>query len=135
MPFARLLSNLIIRMPNSDLRDFNLTKTQSRDFLERIIPHVRTGGARNIVELAEALRIPVETTRYKVKGILRRGLKVHASVDCKKLGLANYEAYLDLTSRAQSSEKKLFQALGEYSFLTSYARELPDNSYACFFAI
>lgn len=113
-------------------RSSNLARTKSRDFLEQIIPH---GGARNIVELAEALRIPVETTRYKVKGMQRRGLSVHASVDCSEFGLANCEAYFVLNSRAQSSEKKLFEALAEYSLLTSYARELPDNSYACSFAL
>ena len=112
-----------------------MAKTQSTDFLERIIPHVRSGGARNIVELAGALRIPVETTRYNVKGMQRRGLTVHASVEYNKFGLASHEAYLVLSSRAQSREKRLFQVLAEYSFLTSYVRELPDNSYVCSFAV
>lgn len=105
------------------------------DFLERIIPEVRAGGARNIVELAKALHLPVETTRYKVKGMLKRGLSVHASVDYNKFDLMNYEAYLMLRPKSQANEKKFFQSLSEYAYLTSYARRLPDNGYVCSFAL
>ena len=112
-----------------------MPRTQSADFLERIIPEVRSGGARNIVELAQALHIPVETTRYKIKGMLKRGLSVHASVDYSKFGLINHEAYFMLRPKAQVSEEKFFQNLSEYGFLTSYARRLPDNGYVCSFAL
>ena len=105
------------------------------DFLVRIIPEVRTGGARNIVELAKALRLPVETTRYKVKGMLKRGLSVHASVDYNKFGLTNYEAYFMLRPKTMANEKKFFQSLSEHGYLTSYARRLPDNGYVCSFAV
>jgi DNA-binding Lrp family transcriptional regulator len=112
-----------------------MPRAKSTDFLERILPEVRAGGARNIVELAQALRMPVETTRYKVKGMLRRGLSIHASVDYNKFGLVNHEAYFMLRPKAQLNEKKFFQSLSEYGYLTSYARRLPDNGYVCSFAL
>jgi DNA-binding Lrp family transcriptional regulator len=112
-----------------------MPRSQSTDFLERIIPEVRSGGARNIVELAKVLHMPVETTRYKVKGMFKRGLSVHASVDYSKFDLVNYEAYFKLRPKAQANEKKFFQALYEHAYLTSYARRLPDNGYVCSFAL
>lgn len=112
-----------------------MSSAQSRDFLERIIPEVKSGGARNIVELAKSLRMPVETTRYKVKGILKRGLTVHASVDYNKFGLANYYARFHLTQRSRESEKKFFQALADFCYLTSSARRVTTNEIACTFAV
>lgn len=112
-----------------------MSSAQSRDFLERIIPDVRSGGARNIVELAKSLRMPVETTRYKVRGILRRGLTVHASVDYNKFGLTNYYARFHLTQRSRESEKKFFQALADFCYLTSSARRVTTNEFACTFAV
>jgi DNA-binding Lrp family transcriptional regulator len=112
-----------------------MTRSQSADFLEQVIPEVRTGGARNIVELAKALHLPVETTRYKVKGMLKRGLSFHASVDYNKFNLVNHEACFMLRPRAQANEKKFFQSLADQGYLTSYARSLPDNGYVCSFAI
>lgn len=111
-----------------------MARTQSSDFLERITPQVRTGGARNIVELAKALRIPVETTRYKVNGMLKRGLSIHASVDYTKFGLVNHQVTFLLGQRAIANEKKFFQSLSESAYLTSYAREFPSNLYVCWFA-
>ena len=112
-----------------------MSSAQSRDFVERIIPEVRTGGARNIVELAKALRMPVETTRYKVKGMLRRGLSVHASVDYNKFGLAHHYARFFLSQKTRENEKKFFQALSDSCYLTSFARKLPSNEYFCTFAV
>jgi DNA-binding Lrp family transcriptional regulator len=112
-----------------------MPRTQSGDFLERVIPEIRTGGARNIVELARTLHLPVETTRYKVKGMLKRGLSFHASVDYAKFDLVNHETYFMLSPRAQANEKKFFQALADEGYLTSYAQRLPDKGYVCSFAI
>jgi DNA-binding Lrp family transcriptional regulator len=112
-----------------------MPRTQSADFLERVIPEIRTGGARNIVELAKALHLPVETTRYKVKGMLKRGLSVHASVDYNKFDLVNHEAYFTLSPKAQANERRFFQALAEEAYLTSYAKRLPDSGCVCSFAI
>jgi DNA-binding Lrp family transcriptional regulator len=111
-----------------------MPRTQSTDFLEKVIPKVQAGGARNIVELARALHLPVETTRYKVKGMLKRGLTIHAGVDYNNFGLLNHEVYFMLRPKAQSNEKKFFQSLSEHAYLTSYARRLPDNGYVCSFA-
>ncbi|MHB1907384.1 MAG: hypothetical protein ACYCQJ_00780 [Nitrososphaerales archaeon] len=106
-----------------------------QDFLERITPLVREGGARNIVELANTLKIPVETTRYRVKGMMKQGLVIYASVDYEKFGLANVEGNLFLSPKAQQQDKKFFQALAEDCYLTSFGRIVPSNSYACTFAI
>ena len=106
-----------------------------QDFLERITPIVREGGARNIVELANALKIPVETTRYKVKGMMKRGLVIYASVDYEKFGLVNVEGNFFLSPKAQQQDKKFFQALAESCYLTSFGRVVPNNSYACSFTI
>jgi DNA-binding Lrp family transcriptional regulator len=109
--------------------------SQSRDFLERIIPEVRSGGARNIVELAKSLRMPVETTRYKVKGIIKRGLSVNASVDYNKFGLTTFYTKFHLTQRAKENEKRFFQVLADSCFLTSFARRVTTNESVCTFAI
>ena len=111
-----------------------LSSAPSRDFLQRAIPEIRTGGGRNIVELAKALHMPVETTRYKVKGMLKRGLSVHASVDYNKFGLTRYYAYFRLSEKARSNEKRLFNTLAEQAFLLSASKRLPNNDYACEFA-
>lgn len=103
--------------------------TSQSNFLERIIPTVRTGGARNIVELASALRIPVETTRYKVKGMLKRGLGVYASVDYSKFGLVNTEGFLLVGRKARENEKKLFHALAESCYLSSVNKVLLGKGY------
>ncbi len=112
-----------------------MSSAQSRDFLERILPEVRSGGARNIVELAKALRMPVETTRYKVKGILKRGLGVHASVDYNKFGLTHYYTRFHLTQRSKDNEKRFFQALSDSCYLTSFARSVTTNEFVCTFAL
>ncbi len=112
-----------------------MSSAQTRDFLERIIPDVRSGGARNIVELAKALRMPVETTRYKVKGILKRGLSVHASVDYNKFGLSNHYTRFHLTQKSKENEKKFFQALSDSCYLTSFARNVITSEFSCTFAV
>jgi len=111
------------------------TTATSRDFLGRVAPVIRQGGARNIVELAKALKMPVETTRYKVKGMLKKGIGIHASIDYSRLGLTHYYAYLSLSEKARMNEKKFFGFLGEQAYLNSYARSLPSNEYACRFAV
>ncbi|MDG6994321.1 MAG: hypothetical protein JRN52_00240 [Nitrososphaerota archaeon] len=111
-----------------------MSSAPPRDFLQRAIPEIRTGGGRNIVELAKALHMPVETTRYKVKGMLKRGLSVHASVDYNKFGLTRYYAYFRLSEKASVNEKKLFSILADQAFLVSASRRLPSNDYICEFA-
>ena len=111
-----------------------MSSAPSRDFLQRAIPEIRTGGGRNIVELAKALHMPVETTRYKVKGMIKRGLSVHASVDYNKFGLTRYYAYFRLTEKAKPNEKKLFNTLADQAYLVSASRRLPNNDYFCEFA-
>ena len=112
-----------------------MSSPPQKDFLDRVVPHIRAGGARNIVELAKALRMPVETTRYKVKGMLKQGLEIHASFDYGKFGLRHYYAYLKLSDKGRAVEKKLFTLLGEQGCLSSCARRLPSNDYACKFTI
>ncbi|MGI0078988.1 MAG: hypothetical protein ACRECH_05135 [Nitrososphaerales archaeon] len=112
-----------------------MSSAQSRDFLARIVPEVKSGGARNIVELAKSLRMPVETTRYKVKGILKRGLSVHASLDYTKFGLTNYYTRFYLTQRSREGEKRFFQGLADFCYLTSFARRVTTNEFACTFAV
>ncbi|HZW57349.1 MAG TPA: hypothetical protein VFF30_13755 [Nitrososphaerales archaeon] len=112
-----------------------MSSSSAKDFLDKVVPHVRAGGARNIVELAKALKMPVETTRYKVKGMLKQGLEIHASVDYSKFGLRHYYAYLKLSEKGKAWEKKLFALLGEQGCLSSCAKRLPSNEYACKFTI
>ena len=78
--------------------------------------------------------MPVETTRYKVKGMLKRGLSVHASVDYNKFGLTRYYAYFRLSEKARPNEKRLFNTLADQAFLVSASRRLPNNDYLCEFA-
>lgn len=112
-----------------------MSNSQSKDFLERIIPEVRSGGARNIVDLAKALKMPVETTRYKIKGILKRGLSIHAFIDYNKFGLSSYQARFHLASRAKESERKFFQFLSDSCYLTSAARRVTTNEFCCTFSV
>ena len=111
------------------------SQTSARNFLDMIIPEVRLGGARNIVELAKSLGTPVETTRYKVKGMLRRGLKIDACLDFSKFGLVAHYAHLDLTERTRANEKKFFKLLADHGYLASCARRLPGTGYACRFLV
>jgi DNA-binding Lrp family transcriptional regulator len=109
--------------------------SSSKNFLERIIPEVGSSGGRNIVEIARKLHLPVETTRYRVKAMMKRGLRIYASFDYNKFDLTCYFVYLRLTEKALRSEKKLFQVLAETSFLISYSRKLPTNEFICSFAV
>jgi DNA-binding Lrp family transcriptional regulator len=111
-----------------------MSSSSSRDFLQRVLPEIQSGGARNIVELAKAMHMPVETTRYKIKGMLKRGLSIHASVDYNKFGLTRYLAQFGLTEKTQSSDRKFFNALSEEAFLISSTKKLPTGEYACEFA-
>ena len=111
-----------------------MSSTQStKSFLERVVPEVRSGGARNIVELAKALKIPVESTRYKVKGMFSRGLEINASVNYGKFGLTRCYATMRLSDRSTINEKRLFKLLSDYGCLTFHARTIPTNEYVCKF--
>ena len=112
-----------------------MSTSQSKNFLERIVPQVRSGGGRNIVELAKGLHIPVETTRYRVKAMMKRGLRIYASVDYNKFDLTSYYAHLRLTTKGFDNEKKLFQVLADTSYLTAYSKSLPTNEFICSFAV
>ena len=111
------------------------TTITSRDFLGRLALVIRHGGARNIAELAKALRMPVETTRYKVKGMLKQGVSIRSSIDYSKLNLTHYYAFMKLSDKARANEDKFFGLLGDQAYLTSFARSLPSNEYVCRFAV
>lgn len=111
-----------------------MSSAPSKDFLQKAIPEIKTSGGRNIVELAKALHMPVETTRYKVKGMLKRGLSIHASVDYNKLGMTRYYAYFTLSEKAKSIEKKFFNTLADQAYLVSHAKKLPSSEYFSEFA-
>jgi DNA-binding Lrp family transcriptional regulator len=112
-----------------------MSASKSKNFLDRIIPEVRSGGGRNIVEIARRLHIPVETTRYRVKAMMKRGLKIYASFDYNKFDLTSYYVHLKLTKQGLERERKLFQSLAESSYLISYLKKLPTNEFICSFAV
>lgn len=77
-----------------------------------------------------------ETVRYKVKRQFKKlGLRVHAEVDYRKLGLVPLWAELCFLPRFVGNAGDVFRALSRSAYLVYYGKLLPQGNFACLFAV
>ncbi len=93
-------------------------------------------GPRNVALLSRMTGAHPETVRYKVKRQFKKlGLRVHAEVDYRKLGLVPFWADFRLSAKFGVSARDVFLALNRTAYLVYYAKLLPQGDFACLFVI
>ncbi|MDG6938901.1 MAG: hypothetical protein JRN39_00630 [Nitrososphaerota archaeon] len=103
----------------------------------RIVQAMKSVGPRNVSLISRMTGVPAETVRYKIKNQFRQlGIRVHAEVDFRRLGLVPHWATLKFRL-GYSPERiwNLFDRLHEAGYLTYYGRMLPQGYYAALLAL
>lgn len=103
---------------------------------DKLVRAVQEVGPRNVALLSRETGAHPETIRYKVKRQFKKlGIRIHAEVDYRKLGLVPFWAELRFSPKFASSPREVFLALNKHAYLVYYARLLPQGGFACMFAI
>ena len=102
---------------------------------ERLVRAIQQVGPRNIALLARMTRAHPETIRYKVKRQFKKlGLRVHAEVDYRKLGLVPFWGEFSFSPRFGGNTKDVLSTLSRSAYLVYYGKLMPQGSFACLFA-
>jgi DNA-binding Lrp family transcriptional regulator len=109
--------------------------TRESEFLSKILPIIKKNGGRNVVQIARALDLPVETTRYKIKRMLKNGIGIHANIDYGKIELAKTIGIIRLSPLVKGSERELFDGLANVAYLSEEAKTIPKGSHICTFTV
>jgi len=103
---------------------------------EKLVRAVQEVGPRNIALLSRETGAHPETIRYKVKRQFKKlGIRIHAEVDYRKLGLVPIWADLSFSPKFGGSIERVFDALNKYAYLVYYAKLLPRGDFTCMFAV
>ena len=103
---------------------------------EKLVRSIQDVGPRNIALLSRQTGAHPETIRYKVKRQFRKlGIRIHAEVDYRKLGLIPFWADVSFSPRFGGSSKEVFSGLNRSACLVYYAKLLPQGNFACMFAV
>jgi len=103
---------------------------------ERLVHSIQELGPRNVALLARETRAHPETIRYKVKRQFKKlGIRIHAQVDYRKLGLIPFWADLRFSPKFGGSASDVFTRLSHSAFLIYYGKLLPQGSFTCMFAL
>lgn len=96
--------------------------------LRELIKAVEEIGPRNIPNLAERLKIPVETARHRFKKqLLSRGIKIDTVVDYEKFGLSREYAFLQFNETLEKFHGKLSNILADDAYLVYYNMISPNG--------
>lgn len=114
-----------------------VTRSERRESIEeRLVRSIQDVGPRNIALLSRQTRAHPETIRYKVKRQFKKlGLRIHAEVDYRKLGLVPFWANLRFSPKFGGSARDVFRAMNRTAYLMYYGKLLPQGNFACLFAI
>ena len=103
---------------------------------EKLVRSIQEVGPRNIAMLSRMTGAHPETIRYKVKRQFKKlGIRIHAEVDYRKLGLVPIWADLSFSPKFGGSTKALLEALSKSAYLTYYGKLLPQGEFTCMFAV
>ncbi len=103
---------------------------------EKLVRAIQQVGPKNIALLSRLTGAHPETVRYKVKRQFKKlGIRIHAEVDYRKLGLVPIWADLRFSPKFGGSLRDVFLALNKSAYLVYYAKLLPEGSFTCMFAI
>lgn len=109
---------------------------KSEPIEEKLVRSVQEVGPRNIAQLSRMTGAHPETIRYKVKRQFKKlGIRIHAEVDYRKLGLVPIWADLRFSHRFGGNQLGVLSALNQYGYLVYYGRQLPGGNFHCMFAI
>jgi DNA-binding Lrp family transcriptional regulator len=103
---------------------------------EKLVRSIQDVGPRNIALLSRLTKAHPETIRYKVKRQFKKlGIRIHAEVDYRKLGLVPIWTDMRFSPKYGGSPKSVFETLNKYAYLVYYAKQLPQGNFACLFTI
>ncbi|MDV3244292.1 MAG: hypothetical protein LYZ66_03840 [Nitrososphaerales archaeon] len=103
---------------------------------DKLVRAIQQVGPKNIALLSRLTGAHPETIRYKVKRQFKKlGIRIHAEVDYRKLGLVPIWADLRFSPKFGGSTGDVFLALNRSAYLVYYGKLLPEGSFWCMFAI
>ncbi len=103
---------------------------------EKLVRAIQQVGPKNIALLSRLTGAHPETIRYKVKRQFKKlGLRIHASVDYRRLGLVPYWADLRFSRSYGGSARDVFLAMNKTAYLVYYGKLLPQGNFACLFVL
>ncbi|MFQ6076117.1 MAG: hypothetical protein ACE5Z5_08290, partial [Candidatus Bathyarchaeia archaeon] len=91
------------------------------DDFSLIVEAIKRVGPRNCSLISRLTGIPVETVRYKIRRqLIRKGIRVHLSVDYNKLCLLRNWITLDFNDEYSELAPSMLDVLSRIGYLTYY---------------
>jgi DNA-binding Lrp family transcriptional regulator len=109
----------------------NSDATRSNPNHEKMAEMVRliTERGPRIDQISRAVGVYKETVRYWYRNLLRYGFTVQAAPNYEKLGMKRVVMVVELGDLFESYADALMYALGDLSYVVSFAKTLPDGFY------
>jgi DNA-binding Lrp family transcriptional regulator len=107
-----------------------------QQFLTRIVPYVKTDGARNLNKISRELRIPYQTLHFRMSRLRDQGISIVPVVNTSALGLERYRVLFDVPADMTNfNHASFFDSLHQTTGLHYYGRSLASYSFDCEFMI